>query len=87
MSIRNRPDWMTRADFSILQALDDPDIVTILSPSVIANNLDYSQDHIVRRLQELEERRLVEKLAPGEYRISMRGRDYMAGNLHPSELE
>lgn len=77
---------MTRADFAILQALDDPDIVSILSPSVIANNLDYSQDHVVRRLQELEERRLVEKLDAGEYRISMYGRDYMAGKIDSAEL-
>jgi predicted transcriptional regulator len=65
---------MTKADYRILEALDDPEIMTVVTPSVIAYNLDLSRVHVSRRLREHVERGLVEKVDSGKYRITDKGR-------------
>jgi len=75
VSIWNRPEWMSKADYRILEALADPDIIEVVTPSVIAYNLDLSRVHVSRRLREHVDRGLVEQVDAGKYRITEAGRD------------
>lgn len=59
----------------------------ILSPSIIAYNIDYSRDEVNRRLGYLTEVDLVEKVDRGKYGISPLGEDYLAGDLDARELD
>lgn len=83
--MRPRVSWMNQTDDYILELLEESDL--ILSPSIIAVNLDYTRNWISKRLAKLEEANLVEKLDEGQYQISERGRAYLAGDLDASELE
>lgn len=48
--------------------------MTVVTPSVIAYNLDLSRVHVSRRLREHVDRGLVEKVDSGKYRITGKGR-------------
>ena len=87
VSIRDRPDWMTRDDYWLLEYLADPDEVTVLSPAILAFNLDMSPDHVNRRLSVFVDHGVAEKVDRGKYEITDRGRAYLAGDLDADELE
>jgi len=53
----------------------------VLTPSVLAYNIDYSREEVNRRLVELEERGLVRKPERGKYRITALGRQYIEGGV------
>lgn len=74
MTIWNRPDWMTKSQYRILEAMADAEIVTVLSPSILAYNLDISRVHVSRCLSELVENELVEQVDQGKYQITDAGR-------------
>jgi len=76
---------MNQTDDYILELLEESNL--ILSPSIIAVNLDYTRNWISKRLGKLEGADLVEKVGEGQYRISEKGRAYLAGDLNASELE
>lgn len=78
---------MSREDYRILEGMADAEILEIQSPAVIALNLDMSRPHVSRRLTEFADRGLVEKIANGRYRITDRGRAYLAGELDAGDLE
>lgn len=67
-----RPSWMTAMDDDILTFLDGSD--TILTPAVVAYNLEYSRESVNRHLRRLERRGLVERVDRGKYRIGERNR-------------
>lgn len=77
--MRDRPDWMTNTDVLILLALGSSDLITVLSPSIIAYNLGISREHASRRLSELEEMEFVSRLDEGKYQLSETGRDFLSG--------
>ncbi|PSP76166.1 MarR family transcriptional regulator [Halobacteriales archaeon QS_1_68_20] len=76
---------MTKADDYILELLADSDLV--LSPAVVAYNIDYTRNYVTGRLSTLTEAGLVERPDSGMYRITETGRAYLAGELDASELE
>lgn len=82
--MRPRVDWMTRADDYILEFLEKTDIVA--TPHVVAANIDYSRQYVNRRMRRLAEHDLVEKEGDGMYRITERGRAYLAGDLNEEDL-
>jgi len=77
--MRQRPDWMSPTDDLILQTLADSDLV--LTPAVLAYNLDISRDHVNRRLSKFTEVGLVNRPDRGYYTISETGEQYLAGDL------
>ena len=80
--------WMTKSDPAILELLDESDLD--LPPAVISHNVDgVSHPTVKRRLPILDEHGLVEKASEkrGYYRITERGRAYLAGNLNADDLE
>jgi len=76
---------MTRADDYILEFLDEKDIKA--TPRVISANIDYTHQYVNERLKPLRENGLVENTGDGLYRITDRGRAYLAGELDADDLE
>jgi len=72
-------------DERILEALDSSGM--ILSPSVIAINIDKSRDEVNRRLSTLVEYGLVTRVQRGYYEITETGEAYLAGEIEKSQLE
>jgi predicted transcriptional regulator len=54
----------------------------ILSPSVIAINIDKSRDEVNRRLSTLVDHELVTRVQRGYYEITERGQQYLQGDLN-----
>ena len=76
---------MTQADDRILETLEDTDLM--LSPHILALNLDYSKAHVSRRLAKLQDAGLVIRVETGVYEITDQGRAYLAGELDAEDLE
>lgn len=76
---------MSQCDNRILEFLDETDIVA--TPFVISKNIDYSRQYVNQRVRILTENELLEKTGEGLYRISDRGRQYLAGELDKDALE
>ena len=76
---------MTKADDYILETLADSELV--LTPSVIAYNINYTRNYVTSRLSELREAGLVERPEAGMYKITDKGVAYLAGELDQTDLE
>lgn len=72
-------------DERILEALDSSGM--ILSPSVIAINIDKSRGEVNRRLSDLVDHGLVDRVKRGYYEITDTGEAYLAGEIDASQLE
>lgn len=83
-SMRETSDWMAPMDDQILELFHTSDLV--LTPAIIAYNIEYSREEVNRRLSELEEHGLVERVERGKYRITELGEEYLHGRLHVSLL-
>nr|WP_276282667.1 MarR family transcriptional regulator [Halorussus sp. DT72] len=83
--MRYRADWMTPMDERVLELLQSAGLV--LSPSIIAYNLGSSREGVSRRLQELTNHGLVNRVERGKYELSKEGEQFLAGDLDASELE
>lgn len=83
--MRPRVDWMTRADDYILEFLGHNDIIA--SPRVISANIDYSHQYVNERMKPLRENGLVKNTGDGLYKITDKGREYLAGDLDADDLE
>ena len=86
--MHRRVEWMVAADDQILHLLDQHRLD--LSAAVIAHNVGYGKDHVRRRCKTLLDHGMIETAdAEGGpyYRLAERGQQYVAGELHPSDLE
>ena len=70
-------------DERILEALANG---LVLSPAVIALNIDKSRSEVNRRLSELVCIGLVERVKRGYYEITDAGEQYLSGDLDPDEF-
>lgn len=77
--IRASPEWMTPMDDSILELFHSSQLV--LTPAVVALNIDRSRAEVNRRLGTLDGHGLVEKVDRGKYRLTDRGERYLDGRL------
>lgn len=75
--VRSDLEWMTPMDDHILWTLRTSRLV--LSPSIIALNIDRSREAVSRRLNALAEQGLVERVDRGKYRIAPVGEQYLEG--------
>ncbi|WP_276299381.1 winged helix-turn-helix transcriptional regulator [Halorussus lipolyticus] len=76
---------MNQTDNRILELLDESDL--ILSPAVIAVNLNYTRNWVSRRVSKLVRAGLIEETNGSYYRISEKGRRYLSGYIPAEELE
>jgi DNA-binding transcriptional ArsR family regulator len=84
-SVREPAPWMQMPiDDRILEALATSGLV--LSPSVIAFNIDKARSEVNRRLSVLVDHGLVERVKRGYYKITEIGEQYLAGDLDPDGL-
>lgn len=77
--VRQPTEWMLPVDNAILSLFHATDLV--LTPSIVAYNIDYSRDEVNRRLTELEQRGFVEKVERGKYRLTVLGKQYIEGPI------
>nr|WP_244257272.1 winged helix-turn-helix domain-containing protein [Halomicrobium sp. IBSBa] len=75
---------MNQTDDRILELLEESDL--ILTPAVLAKNLDYTRNWVSRRINKLLEAGLVEQIDASYYRISDCGQAYLSGELGADEL-
>nr|WP_238992175.1 winged helix-turn-helix domain-containing protein [Halorubrum terrestre] len=75
---------MNQTDDRVLELLAESDL--ILTPAVIAKNLEYTRNWVSRRIGKLEDADLVEPVDSGYYRITDRGRAYLSGEIDADEL-
>ena len=78
---RQSAEWMMPIDDAILEVLSSSGL--ILTPAVIAVNIDYSREEVNRRLSRLETEGLVERVERGKYRLTDRGEQYLDGESEP----
>lgn len=71
-------------DERILEALGSSEM--ILSPAVIAINIEKSRSEVNRRLSVLVEYGLVKRIERGYYEITDGGKQYLTGELDASTL-
>lgn len=76
MSKRELPEWTTEMDREILEILNTE---LVLTPTVIAENIDRSRGAISRRLNALEAGGLVKKTDRGKYVITKEAADMFTG--------
>jgi len=76
---------MTQADERILEFLHEKDIVA--SPSVIAANIDYTQEYLSRRCRKLTNAGLLQRVDASNYRVTNLGERFLAGDIDGEELE
>jgi hypothetical protein len=74
---RHPADWMVPLDDDILVLFHRKDLV--LTPAIVAYNLDRSREEVNRRLSELADCGLVERVERGKYRITGVGVEYLDG--------
>ena len=74
---RHPAGWMVPLDDEILTLFHRKDLV--LTPAIVAYNLDRSREEVNRRLSELEDCGLVDRVERGKYRITAVGEQYLAG--------
>ncbi len=83
--IRQPADWMRPMDDTILELFHSSELV--LTPAVIALNIDRSRGEVNRRLNELETNGLVERVDRGKYRMTELGEAYLRGSRPATEDE
>ncbi len=83
--MRPRVEWMTQTDSRILELLEESDLM--LTPVVLAKNLDYNRSWVSQRLSKLIEHDLIENPEGSFYQITDWGRAYLGGELDSDDLE
>lgn len=81
---------MTHVDRGILERLrNEGNAELVLGPRAIADNTDFARSTVRNHLIELRKRGLVDYYDEegGIYQLSDRGRQWLAGDLDPEELE
>jgi predicted transcriptional regulator len=68
------PDWLTELDREIINILGTN---LVLTPSIIADNLDRSRKGVSNRLNALQAGGLVRKVERGKYELTEEGFRYM----------
>ncbi len=75
---------MTQADERVLEFLHEKDIVA--SPSVIAANIDYTQEYISRRCRKLTDAGPLQRADASNYRITALGKRFLDGDVDKDEI-
>ena len=82
--MRPRVDWMTQADERVLEFLHEKD--SVASPSVIAANIDYTQEYISRRCRKLTNAGLLQRADASNYRVTELGERFLNGDIGEDDL-
>ncbi|SIS10604.1 phage repressor protein [Natronorubrum thiooxidans] len=80
-----RVPWMAPVDYEIMLFFDDHPI--LVSPRVLAANIEYDRQYVSKRCRTLSEAGLLVAVDTGLYELTETGREYLEGELDVSELE
>jgi len=80
-----RVRWMSPIDYEILLFFEKHDIS--VSPKVLGANIDYDRQYTSKRCRRLLDEGILQKDENGLYRLSEKGRQFLAGDLDAEELE
>ncbi|OYR80865.1 phage repressor protein [Halorubrum ezzemoulense] len=80
-----RVSWFSPIDYEILEFFEDHDILA--SPKVIGVNIDYDRQYTSKRCRVLLDEGLLDQAQSGIYKLSDRGRSFLAGEVDPDTLE
>ncbi|MFH5800443.1 MarR family transcriptional regulator [Haladaptatus sp. CMAA 1911] len=80
-----RVRWMSPIDYEILLFFEEHDI--LVSPKVLALNIDYNRQYTSKRCRTLTEKGILSQKSNGVYELSEKGRQFLAGDLDADELE
>jgi Mn-dependent DtxR family transcriptional regulator len=80
-----RVPWMAPVDYEIMLFFDEHAI--LVSPRVLAANIEYDRQYVSKRCRTLSEAGLLEVVDTGLYRLTETGHTYLEGDLDVSELE
>lgn len=86
MAHRLPAEWMQAVDDRILEWLDEGNVES-QSSFVDESPYDYHRNTVGRRLRLLSKIDLVERVAPGAYAITPKGRSYLSGDADLREEE
>jgi len=76
---------MSPIDYEILSFFEEHDI--LVSPQVIAANIEYDRNYTGKRCRNFAEYGVLDRDENGLYQLSDIGRQFVAGELDPEELE
>ncbi|ARS91765.1 phage repressor protein [Natrarchaeobaculum aegyptiacum] len=76
---------MAPVDYEIMLFFDEYPI--LVSPKILAVNIDYDRHYVSRRCSALSDAGLLEPVDTGLYQLTDTGRDYLEGDLDVCELE
>ena len=82
--------WMTPADRAILERLwNEGNDELVLTPALIAENTDYARTTVREHILKLRDHGLIEyhDKERAIYRLTQKGRAYLAGEIDVDELE
>ncbi|MFA9504389.1 MarR family transcriptional regulator [Natrinema sp. H-ect1] len=80
-----RVSWMAPVDYEIMLFFEAHPI--LVSPKVLAVNIEYDRQYVSRRCSELTNAGLIESVDTGLYQLTDTGTAYLEGELDVSELE
>lgn len=80
-----RISWFSTIDYQIFEFYKMHDIS--VSPSVLADNIDYHPEYTGSRLRLLRKSGLLNQTEKGYYELSDLGREFLAGDLPVDEVE
>lgn len=76
-AMRDQPEWMTPMDDDILELFESTSIV--LTPTIIAETIDYSRSEINRHLSKLVDHGYLDRIERGKYQLTETGEEYLRG--------
>ncbi len=79
-----RVPWMAPVDYEIMLFFDEHAI--LVSPRVLAANIEYDRQYVSKRCRTLTEAGLLEAVDTGLYQFTETGETYLDGDLDVSEL-
>lgn len=82
--MRPRVEWMNQTDDRILELLEESGL--LLTPAVLAKNLDYNRSWVSERISILVDAALIENPEKSFYKITDRGCAYLSGELDADDL-
>ena len=79
-----RVEWMSPVHYEILNFFDSHDIW--ISPRDLAKNIDYDNRYVSRECKKLANAEILYQEGQ-TYRLTELGRDFLAGNADPDDLD
>jgi len=84
--MHSRVDWLKPSDYTIVSEIGAYD--GWIKPASLALNIPFTREHVARRCKILAENGLLERHEETPaYRITEKGRAYLAGDLEADDLQ